>query len=368
MKRGRLAGALGRAVVFALAMRLAPRKIDAPAWRARVWGTLGACLLAVLAVACNNKALKQASPAASAGAAPAGLSPQLAAKVLAKVGNHEITLGEYAATLERMDAFERLRYQSPARRKQLLQEIIDVDLLAAEARRRGLDKEPNTRERIRQILRDELMRELRAKEPKPSDLSESTVRNYYDKHKSEFFEPERRRVAHIAMKNQARAQKVLALAEKATPMEWGRLVQRYSIDKPPKPSPTHPLELSGDLGIVSAPGTPHDNNPRVAEPLRAAVFKIDKLGGVYPHLVQVGSVFHIVRLVGKTAARQRTASEAERTIRVRIVQQDLKKKEAAFDQELRRRFPVKLDEAALAKVAVPPLNPQPAGSASASSP
>lgn len=349
-------------------MRLARCEIDAPArWRVRAAGLLGVCLLAALLVSCNKKAL-QHSPSASASAAPGGLTPALAAKVLAKVGNHDITLGEYAATLERMDAFERLRYQSPKRRKQLLQEMIDVDLLAAEARRRGLDKQPKTKQRIRQILRDELMRELRAKEPKPSALSESTVRDYYNKHKSEFLEPERRRVAHIALKDQAQAKKVLALAEKATPMQWGRLVQQYSIDKPPKPSPSHPLELSGDLGIVSAPGTAHDNNPSVPNALRDAVFKIDKLGGVYPHLVQVGSVFHIVRLVGKTAARQRSANEAERAIRVRIVQEGLKKKEAAFDKELRARFPVKLDQAALSKVAVPPLGPPAAASAAAHSP
>jgi peptidyl-prolyl cis-trans isomerase C len=350
-------------------MRQPRREVGARGlWCPRVSGPLVMVFSALLAVGCNSKALSKSAPAASASATPGGLSPELASKVLAKVGNHDITLGEYAATLERMDGFERLRYQSPERRQELLQEMINVDLLAAEARRRGLDKLPETKERIRQILRDELMSQLRAKEPKPSDLSESVVRDYYEKHKSDFLEPERRRVADIAMKDQAQAQKVLALAEKATPMEWGRLVQRYSIDKPPKPSPTHPLELSGDLGIVSAPGTQNDDNPRVPDALRDAVFKIDKLGGVYPQLVQVGSVFHIVRMVGKTAGRQRTASEAERTIRVRIVQEDLKKKRDALDKELRQRFPVKLDDAALAKVAVPALQAPPAGSAAPSSP
>jgi peptidyl-prolyl cis-trans isomerase C len=105
--------------------------------------------LAVLVSSCDTKPKTGAAPSASASAAPRGLTPELAARVLAKVGAREITLGEFAATLERMDPFERLRYQSAERRKQLLDELIDLELLAEEradrpraARRRGAPKRP----------------------------------------------------------------------------------------------------------------------------------------------------------------------------------------------------------------------------------
>jgi hypothetical protein len=307
---------------------------------------LGACS------ACDDKALTTGGPAASA-SAPQGLTPELAAKVLARVGDREITLGEYAATVERMDQFERLRYQSPERRKQLLDEIIKVELLAAEARRRGLDKRPETQERIRQILRDEVVKEARDSLPPPAQVPESEVRAYYDKHRDEFREPERRRVAQIVMSDEAKAKQVLALALKATPMEWGRLVQLHSLDKPPKPSPSTPLELAGDLGIVSAPGDARGENPKVPEPLRKAVFQIEKLGGVFPELVRHGDRFAIVRMTGKTDARDRAFAEAERTIRVAILQQRIREAEERLEKELRTRFPVKIDETALSRVKVP---------------
>jgi peptidyl-prolyl cis-trans isomerase C len=92
---------------------------------------LAAALLGLLTLGCEKKPSGGTQASASAIAAPpAGLTPELAARVLAKVGNHEITLGEYAATLERMDQFQRLRYQSPERRKQLLDELVDLELLA----------------------------------------------------------------------------------------------------------------------------------------------------------------------------------------------------------------------------------------------
>jgi hypothetical protein len=56
-----------------------------------------------------------------AGASPTKLlTDQQASQVLAKVGDNAITLGDYTAALEHMDQFDRLRYQSPERRKELL--------------------------------------------------------------------------------------------------------------------------------------------------------------------------------------------------------------------------------------------------------
>ncbi|HEX3854123.1 MAG TPA: hypothetical protein VHW01_24335, partial [Polyangiaceae bacterium] len=118
-------------------------------------GTLCVAAAALCASACHEKPKQTALPAASASALPGKLTPELARQVLAKVGDREITLGEYAETLERMDPFERVRYQSADRRKLLLNEIIQVELLAEEAKRRGLDKQPETQERLRQILKDE---------------------------------------------------------------------------------------------------------------------------------------------------------------------------------------------------------------------
>jgi peptidyl-prolyl cis-trans isomerase C len=309
-------------------------------------------LVAVGCKSCSEDALKP-QEGAEASASGKVLSPELAAKVLAKVGEREITLGEFAASLERMDQFERLRYQSTERRKQLLDEMIKVELLAAEARRRGLDKRPETQERTRQILRDEMLRRTRDNLPAPAEIPETEVRAYYEKHRDQFREPERRRVAHIVVSDAAKAKRVVALAAKATPTEWGKLVQEHSLDKPPKNAPGVPLELAGDLGIVSAPGDKRGENPRVPEAVRKAVFEIDKLGGVLAEPVGDGGKFHIVRMTGRTEARERSLAEADRAIRVAILQARIKESEERMERELRGRYPVKIDEAALKQVALP---------------
>jgi parvulin-like peptidyl-prolyl isomerase len=314
-----------------------------------------AWFLVMLALGCHakNNAGTAGGPSASASAQPAGLTPELAGRVLAKVGDHEITLGEYAATLERMDPFERLRYQSQDRRKQLLDELVDLELLAGEARRRGLDKQPETEERVRQMLRDELLAQVRASVPAPSDISEADARRYYDEHRDDFREPERRRVAHIACASEAEAKALLEKAQSANATEWGKLVESKSKDVRTKPSAALPPELAGDLGIVGPPGHARGENPNVPEPLRAAVFEIDKLGGVLPRPIAVGGVFHLVRLTGKTDARDRSFADAERSIRVALVQERIRAREAELTLELKKKYPVTIDEAQLAKIAVP---------------
>ncbi len=330
---------------------------------------IGLCLALVAAplLGAGCKKSKAPAPVAStsaappASAAPFELSDEQAAQVLAKVGEHTITLGDYVAALERMDTFERLRYQSADRRKLLLKEMIDVQLLADEAKRRGLDKLPETEERLRQVLRDELMKEVRRSVPSASDLPEADVRKYYDEHKEEFSDPERRRVSHIAAGNRAAAEKLLEKAKAASAAEWGAMVRENSITPVPKELGGMPVELAGDLGIVGPPGHPRGANPRVSEAIRAAAFKIEKTGEVLPEIVEDNGKFEIVRLTAITPARDRTFAESERSIRVTLVQQLVKQKEAELDKELRARFPVTIDEAALGKIqAKPPAPGKPA--------
>lgn len=314
----------------------------------------GAVACAGALAGCREKPKQLPGPADSASVAPpAKLTAELARQVLAKVGEREITLGEFAETLERMDPFERLRYQSPERRKQLLNEIIQVELLAEEAKRRGLDKQPETQERVRQMLKDELLRDVRQSMPSPTDIPEAEVHAYFDSHHDEFKEPERRRVAHLLLGSEAQAKAALQKALGASAADWGKLVSQVSLDKPPPSSGPAPTELAGDLGIVGPPGHPRGANPRVPEALRAAVFEIKDLGGVLDRVVAESGHFHVVRMTGRTEARDRSYQDAERTIRVALVQERIRAREAELERELKKRYPVSVDDQALSQVKVP---------------
>jgi peptidyl-prolyl cis-trans isomerase C len=278
------------------------------------------------------------------------LTPEQAAKVLAKVGDGTITLGDYVAALEHMDQFDRLRYQSPERRKELLDELIEVELLAQEATAKGYDKDAVAQQELRAVLRDAMLKEARTGAPQASEISEADARAYYEAHKADFKDPERRRVSLIVARDEAAAKSALDQAKTATAAQWGELVRKVSID--PQAKANVPIDLAGDFGLVSPPGDARGENPRIPAEVRAAAFEIEKKDDVLGRVVKSGDKFYVVRMTQKNEAHERSFSEAERAIRVRIAQDRAKGKEDETYQSLRKQFPVKIDEAALANVHV----------------
>lgn len=277
--------------------------------------------------------------------------------VLARVGDRTITLGDYVNALERMDSFERLRYQTKERRKLLLDEMIEIELLAREAERLGLDREPRTQAILQQLLREEVLRGLSKTLPRPEDLPASEVAAYHANHPAEFSDPERRRVAVIALRDEASAKETLAQVASTDAKRWGEVARERSLLASSKQETQAPLEFEGDLGLTSAPGETRGRNPRIPDEVANAAFQMEELG-VFPEVVRSGNRFYVVRLLAKTPARKRTLDEADTVIRVRLVEERLAAAEAALQEELAKKYPIEIDEAALLELKAPAAGPE----------
>ena len=301
-----------------------------------------------------------------------GLSTEQAAQVLARVGTRNITLGDYAAALERMDPFERMRYQTEDRRQALLEEMINVELLAREAERRGLDRQPETQELVRQFQRDELLRRLRASVPGPSQLPAGEVQNYYHEHRADFHDPERRRAAQIVLRDEQQALRAVSEAASADEDRWRALVKQYNPEavsrQGDKTTARPPLDVAGDLGILSPPSAspaapgqaaPGQTAPgqaanfEVPEPLRRAVFEIPEVGQVYPRPVAHGGRYYVLRLVSKLEARQRSLEEVDGIVRTELVKRLQAQAQTDLVQRLRQSVSIRIDDAALERVPPP---------------
>ncbi len=304
-------------------------------------------------VGCNDKALEVAASADAGKHSGGSLSAEQSAKVLAKVGDHAITLGDFVAALEHMDQFDRLRYQSPERRKELLKEMIDVQLLADEAVAKGYDKDPVAQQEIRSILRTHVMEQAHTSAPPPSGIPASEVEAYYNAHRAQYRDPERRRISVIVLPDDAHAQAVLDSARKATTAaQWGEIVRGKSLDNAAKANV--PVDLVGDYGWVVAPGETANDVSRIADELRVAAFQLSKVGDVYPGLVKPKGDIHayVVRLSQITEAHERSLAESDRSIRVKLVQEKVKEREDALLNRLRSEYPVQVDDAVLQTVKV----------------
>ena len=198
-----------------------------------------------------------------------------------------------------------------------------------------------------------MLKEARKGAPLPADLPADEVRAYYDAHRDEFRDPERRRISAIVLAHEAAAAGRARAGEEGHQRGATGASSCGPIDRPAAKANV-PVDLAGDFGMVSPPGDTHGDNPRVPEEVRAARFAIAKVGDVRR---EVGrrprrAKFYVVRLTVKNDPQDRTFAEAERSIRVKLSQEKLRAREDALIAQLKTKFPVQIDDAAIATVNV----------------
>lgn len=131
------------------------------------------------------------------------------AAVLARVGDVTITVGEFEDTLNEAPAPVRQTYADPARQREYLQNMIDTILLAREARRRNLERNPEVAGQIRRILSTRLQQVEVIQAITPGSITDEEVRSYYQEHIGDWVQDEQRRATVIYLDDRAAADDVL---------------------------------------------------------------------------------------------------------------------------------------------------------------
>ncbi|MBN1653789.1 MAG: peptidyl-prolyl cis-trans isomerase [Deltaproteobacteria bacterium] len=244
-----------------------------------------------------------------------GLTEEQASKVLFKVGETEVTVGEFADRLAEQSPYLRARYYNdPQRRREFLDNMIQFELLAAEAKKRGYDKSKEVEQVRKQKMVQQMMQELFDKEGGGlSEVSEAEVKEYYEKHNDEFHKPAQVRANHILIRDKAKAQSVLkkVLAKPGDMQYFRKLAEEVSEDK-------ENASRGGDLRFFSSPKDKRPDEPNVPDKVREAAFSLEKNGDVLPSLIESESGFHIIMLAAKRNAYDRTLEDARRMIQNRL--------------------------------------------------
>ncbi|MBV8869788.1 MAG: peptidylprolyl isomerase [Acetobacteraceae bacterium] len=171
------------------------------------------------------------APQPGAGAQP-GAAGQQAGKpagnpVLARVGDQEIRLSDLrsaAATLppNLRSMPEQVLYPM------LLDRMIDQDALVAEARRTGLDKDPEVKRQVQMAEDSALQRALLMKEVQPQ-VTDQAVRARYEKDTANKPGAEEVHAKHILVDSEAQAKDIIAQLQKGA--DFDALAKQYSKDK-----------------------------------------------------------------------------------------------------------------------------------------
>ena len=311
-------------------------------------------LTAALAVASSSAGAQQQPeqpPAEAADDEDESLSPEDRArrsKVVARIGDARITVGDVEDAVNQQSPFLRVRYREPEQLRSFVDSLVRFELLARQAERDGYGDDPEVQRVVKQNAVQHLIRHDFDERITVEDVPADDVQEYYQSHQDEFTREEMRRASHIAVRTRAEAVRLIREARTADARAFRALVREHSQD------PETRLR-GGDLRYFTRSGTsPNARDPRVDEALTAAAFALNEVGDVAAEPVAVGDRFSVVKLTGRRPAEHRTLEQAAPTIRLRLWRAHRQRALEEFVTQLRERAGVRANYELLRPIQLDP--------------
>ncbi len=279
--------------------------------------------------------------AAGGGTAPPQSAEELKVP-LAKIDDVTITLGEFQERINRQSPYIRARYTSLEQKKEFLDSLVRFEVLAKEAYRRGLDKDPEVVRTMKQVMIQKLMRDEFDAKVTAETVPEAEMKAYYDANLAEYVKPEEVRASAIILKNRAQADRV-ALEAKGeagkTNKGFRDLVMKYSADEDTK-------LRGGDLRYFDAA------TKEVAAPVVKGAFALINTGDVSPVVDAGNGTFYVLKQTGRRKSLTKSFDDAKGAIRNKLFRENRLKAQKDFVDKLRTSAKVEINEANLAKVRI----------------
>ncbi|HET8540490.1 MAG TPA: peptidyl-prolyl cis-trans isomerase [Anaeromyxobacter sp.] len=281
--------------------------------------------------------------------------------VVAKGNGISITADEFKARLDEQSPFIRARYTTLDRKKEFLDSLIRFEVLAREAQKQGLDKDPDVQNTLKKIMVQKLVQKnFQDPGTAATAVPDEELQKYYEAHKDEYVRAKRVRVAAVIWnapqgsperaKKLALAQKALAklkAEEKKNTLAFAQIVAEYSDDVATKP-------MAGDLQFK----TEEELEKAHSKEVSAAAFKLKP--GENSGIVQAEKALYLLKYTGEQPELNRTFDQVKAQIANKLHRE---KKTKEFDEwlkGLREQAKIAIDDKALEAVevqAAPPGGP-----------
>ena len=261
---------------------------------------------------------------------------------LAKIDDITITLGEFQERINRQSPYIRARYTSLEQKKEFLDSLVRFEVLAKEAFRRGLDKDPEVIRTMKQVMIQKLMRDEFDAKVTAESVPDAELKAYYDANLSEYVKPEEIRVSAIIVKNKAQAERIAIEARGdagRTNKGFRDLVMKYSTDEDTK-------LRGGDLRYFDA------TNQELPAPVVKAAFSLVNTGDVSTAINAGNGTYYILKQTGRRKAMTKSFEDAKPQIRNKLFRDSRVKAQKDFVEGLKAKAKIEINEANLAKVRI----------------
>lgn len=279
-----------------------------------------------------------AAAAASLAGGVSAVAQSRTDRVVAKIGDERLTVGDVEARLARVPAF-RLRELggTPDEIKaRVVDEIVDLELLVAGARADKIDQRDDVKQRLDAVLINALGQRLQEEALRSAEVSDDAVRAYYDQNRERYAADQRVRIWQIVLASKDDADKLLKAIhgdkdwDKDPVGKWEDLAKKSSIDR-------STAMTKGDLGWVRPDGSTAQKQVRVSPALFAAAAKLGD-GQIAADAVQDGERWVVVSRRGTMNTPERTLEMETPTIRRMLARQQVQERMQKVLDELRTQY------------------------------
>ncbi len=229
------------------------------------------------------------------------------AKVLARIGNRELTVKDLEERYSSMPPFVRQQIDKPDGRQRLLKAMIDEEVIVREAKARGFERTDRFKAEMEKLKRETLVKLFYENViDSIARPNEGQMKRYYEDHQDMFTEPARANARHILTKTEREAfevkKKILA------GMDFAEAAKKYSID----------AVTNQRGGVIPGDITKRDPVPGLGNlpELVDAVFSMNpgEVGG--PIKTELG--YHIIKVEAQRPARVKKFEEVKEQIQSQL--------------------------------------------------
>ena len=220
--------------------------------------------------------------------------------------------------------------------------MVRFEVLAKEAAKRGIDKDPEVIRTMKQVMIQKLMKDEFDSKVTADAVSEAEMRAYYDANLPEYQKPDEVRVSAIIVKNKAQADRVALEARGEagkTNKGFRDLVTKYSADVDTK-------LRGGDLRYLDA-GTKD-----IPPPVVKAALSLVQTGDVSGAIDAGNGTFYILKQTGRRKSVIQSFEGAKAQIRNKLFRDKRLQAQKDFVENLRGRSKIEINEQNLAKVRI----------------
>ncbi len=212
-------------------------------------------------------------------------------------------------------------------KKEFLESIVKREIIFLEAKKEGVESDPKILKDIEKIKK-RLVVDTFLKKKILTDIKvdEKDLKAFYEKIKKDIAEPEKVHSKHILVKDKKLADELYEKLKK-DPSKFEDFAREYSVDSSSK--------QGGDIGA-------HEKGTLVPE-YESALEKLKNPGDISP-VTKSQFGYHIIKLVGKEAAKVPTFEEVKEELKEAFIRENQKKIFDSLIEDLKKKYSIKIHD------------------------